>query len=1124
MNIRPRFRAGTSKRPFVDREEFLQAFETLCSRNPESYHVLNLYGIGGIGKSRLLAHLAECVPIGSVSALLDLHIPSMRQHMNALASLRLTYGRQGVCFDRFDLGFAVLWRRLNPTIELSLKNQTLIIGSEILTDIASSTGGLPLVGTASKLLQVVGGSVHRWHHLSNDDVLAELDNLQLDELTDAVTYLLVRDLRSDDTKHPVLFIDAYEALIGGLPLGANRAADDNWLRDLVAQMRGCPIVIASREPIDWEIYNSAWSREVLAMELHGLPDWARLELLRSVGLEDSEASKKISSTSEGVPYFLLLSADSGPTGDGVMTREAILERFLQHVDASYVRALELLSIARVFTKDMYDELAKHFGLPRDSFAWNCISSYSFVVPAGDFVRLHRLMATSLVERLSLQARIQAHQILATYWLNLASCQSSKPNVRADAYMEAAYHAINGQWPIESLLDIADRLTGIASPSGVRGIISDLGEFISITESQGDLSSLKAFLDAEIMLLHGQTSSALQTLDLHIDDISSLSLLVRLHLTRGHCLRILGRTSEALQIYMSVWENQSAKDACKIAGHWVADLQMAMGDFAGCLGTVDTLLSSDDSSYAFLYRLKHLAYRFSFEYRESQEFLAQAIKCTHDDVVCEANLMTNRIELDALVNPESALEGFNEALTAQSILRAEPELGKLYCAKALANLKLGQLDECADALANSVKHLERAGYQSGLGRAFLYQAALSARLGSVPDAVQYADKAIKIFLDAEVYPTLVVLAVKLCESIGQLSPERTQAELSARSRIHLPCGADDLDDRIKRLGLFYPEFESLLIDARNSTDKMSGFYNENIRVGEFVVRTRLKDAPVMDLTIWQEADVLAVAYRYTRKTPRLLSLFREESAQVHEFVHGNQLDQLMPKGHSIPKAWSDQIISFLNALQLIPKFALPPTPEDWPEDGDSIGFAHKIEQVTRRTVSRYKDTHLHLWRSLGIPESPLDVLEWEHLGQRSHSLIHCDIHRKNILVTPGERLIFLDWELALWGDPLYDLAVHIHKMDYPDHQAASVISSWAYLMKYDHDLVIRDLRTYLCHERIKSALVDSVRYFKIVGEGVPAKRVEELSSVLARKLNRAREAWGIVDKTSPQEVSMSLLQS
>ena len=108
MNIRPRFRAGTSKRPFVDREEFLQAFETLCSRNPENYHVLNLYGIGGIGKSRLLAHLAECVPIGSVSALLDLHIPSMRQHMNALASLRLTYGRQGVCFDRFDLGFAVL--------------------------------------------------------------------------------------------------------------------------------------------------------------------------------------------------------------------------------------------------------------------------------------------------------------------------------------------------------------------------------------------------------------------------------------------------------------------------------------------------------------------------------------------------------------------------------------------------------------------------------------------------------------------------------------------------------------------------------------------------------------------------------------------------------------------------------------------------------------------------------------------------------------------------------------------------------------------------------------------------------------------------------------------------------
>ena len=36
-----------------------------------------------------------------------------------------------------------------------------------------------------------------------------------------------------------------------------------------------------------------------------------------------------------------------------------------------------------------------------------------------------------------------------------------------------------------------------------------------------------------------------------------------------------------------------------------------------------------------------------------------------------------------------------------------------------------------------------------------------------------------------------------------------------------------------------------------------------------------------------------------------------------------------------------------------------------------------------------------------------------------------------------RTYFLDWELALWGDPVYDLAVHLHKMGYSPQEYAAV---------------------------------------------------------------------------------------
>jgi aminoglycoside phosphotransferase (APT) family kinase protein len=34
-----------------------------------------------------------------------------------------------------------------------------------------------------------------------------------------------------------------------------------------------------------------------------------------------------------------------------------------------------------------------------------------------------------------------------------------------------------------------------------------------------------------------------------------------------------------------------------------------------------------------------------------------------------------------------------------------------------------------------------------------------------------------------------------------------------------------------------------------------------------------------------------------------------------------------------------------------------------------------------------------------------------------------------MILTEEGTVFLDWELALWGDPLYELAVHFHKMRY-----------------------------------------------------------------------------------------------
>jgi thiamine kinase-like enzyme len=55
-----------------------------------------------------------------------------------------------------------------------------------------------------------------------------------------------------------------------------------------------------------------------------------------------------------------------------------------------------------------------------------------------------------------------------------------------------------------------------------------------------------------------------------------------------------------------------------------------------------------------------------------------------------------------------------------------------------------------------------------------------------------------------------------------------------------------------------------------------------------------------------------------------------------------------------------------------------------------------------------------------------------LTPRPFRLVHADVHRKNIL----------DGELALLGDPVYDLAVHLHEMGYLPEEERRAVAGWA----------------------------------------------------------------------------------
>ncbi|TXS35159.1 hypothetical protein EAO77_37600 [Streptomyces sp. t39] len=201
------------------------------------------------------------------------------------------------------------------------------------------------------------------------------------------------------------------------------------------------------------------------------------------------------------------------------------------------------------------------------------------------------------------------------------------------------------------------------------------------------------------------------------------------------------------------------------------------------------------------------------------------------------------------------------------------------------------------------------------------------------------------------------------------------------------------------------------------------------------------------------------------------------------------------------------------------------------DGDSAGFAAELlrfteEQVRLAHLPRYGE----LFRALGVPEDGLTRLarRMRSLTARPFCLLHGDLHRENVVVDGHDRLWTIDWELAAFGDPLYDLATHLHLMRYPARQEAAVAQRW-------RDAVERarpgssagwreDLPRLLAYKRVQSVYTDVVRAGIGTGRGpLDLPTLCDTAYKLESVLGRAAAVLGMRRAPGVREIAAVLLR-
>ncbi|MGW3911809.1 phosphotransferase [Streptomyces sp. NPDC005070] len=256
-------------------------------------------------------------------------------------------------------------------------------------------------------------------------------------------------------------------------------------------------------------------------------------------------------------------------------------------------------------------------------------------------------------------------------------------------------------------------------------------------------------------------------------------------------------------------------------------------------------------------------------------------------------------------------------------------------------------------------------------------------------------------------------------------------------------------------------------------------------------------------------------------------------RLQRFIEGETLGARYGSGSQIPSSLFGQIVSLFGQLALVKPDSLAAertcTSDDRAAEGDTAGFLERLVLFTeRRVYQRNMRKFDGLFRDLNLRAGSFGSLRRHVSGltPRPFCLLHADLHRENFVVDGVGRLWTIDWELAMFGDPLYDLATHLYLMRYPEDQEDRMIERWCETVEGvapgSSAGWETDLPKLLAYKRAQSVFTDVIRTALSLTEEpeVDERLLVRAGGGLQRVLHAATEPLGIESPTV-EDVTTSL---
>jgi hypothetical protein len=703
-------------RLFLDREDILRKIEEnvlLYKDNHNFYKLFSFYGMGGIGKSRLVNQIYDTYN-GTDLTLYKYHLEILSHE--TIPSILLHIRRNFTYTPHFDYVLLKYWdyidyNRANKEIfENIICKSIRFISNTVDNLLLSGCGNLENI--VKIILKKYEEREISYSEISNVNRLLQG---KMEDLHYYMSQTLAQDIEKELKEFKYVFIfDAYTY--------DRTSKTIDWLKYFVNNFENGMFIVTSREPLEWFDHC-----EIDALLVENIPmDSIPQDVVREYLLEEKYSNNQINliiEKTDCIPLFLDIALTiskegiSDQTFVGFNEKNDLVKHLLSHLSESERTIIEYLAVVRLFNEEVYNNVLDFSKLSCQKYPFSIFKNCTILPYVEEFNGLYKIHSVLSNNISILMENGLRHKIIMDYinfvWARIITNELLYNDIKYNFILNIYILVENEQLLVDT--NISEKMLDMYFYLADKSYEMDFINYIIslVDKNTSTLKYIYQYIKGKAERLINIRKGLKSLENIPISECKFGKHIKSLQCDINYLLSISGKYNEAeekMDVFVNQLNDDDVGQRYYIKGIiYDCDMKMLRGKFISSIEGL-LLLTNQCIDQKFLFEInKTIAHSYRFNF-----LLDKAIE---QYSICDTEkyldyYLTVYCETNCYFNPEQVTKFYDYAIEESTKHNNHNNLGKINYSMAIAKIVKSEYQSAGKYIEKAYNEFKGTKYQAG----------------------------------------------------------------------------------------------------------------------------------------------------------------------------------------------------------------------------------------------------------------------------------------------------------------------------------------------------------------------------------------------------------------------------